>query len=80
MIITKHQNSPPNVPALFKVLDSFGVRYVLIGSVAADLYGVEMQPGDMDIAPALDHANLTRLTQVLTKIEEILPDTHDVIG
>lgn len=80
MTITKHQNSHPNVTALVEDLDSFGVRYVLIGSVATDLYGVEMQPGDMDIAPTLDHANLTRLTQVLTKIEAILPDTHDVIG
>lgn len=46
--------------------------------MAAQLYGVQAQPGDLDIAPALDEKNLTRLAQVLVEIEAHLPDTQEV--
>jgi hypothetical protein len=46
------------------------VRYVLVGSVAALAYGAEIgEPGDLDITPALDRQNLTRLRAVLDDIE-----------
>ena len=39
------------------------------GSVAAMLHGVPLVPGDLDITPALDDVNLTRLAQVLESVE-----------
>jgi hypothetical protein len=33
------------------------------------MYGVEIDPGDLDIVPALDHANLGRLASLLQEIE-----------
>jgi hypothetical protein len=33
------------------------------------LHGVELEPGDLDITPALDHENLVRLASVLELIE-----------
>lgn len=71
-------NALPNVPFLLKVLGAHRVRYVIIGSVAAQLYGVEVQSRDLDITPALDPGNLTRLTQVLFEIEAVLPETDEV--
>ena len=49
-----HDSRPPDVSRLLEVLGLSGVRYVLIGSVAAQLYGIEAQPGDLDVTPALD--------------------------
>jgi hypothetical protein len=54
-----------SVTALLEVLDSQGVRYVVTGSVAALLHGVELSPGDLDITPALDRENLERLARAL---------------
>jgi hypothetical protein len=59
------ERDPPNVTALLEVLDSQGVRYVVTGSVAALLHGVELSPGDLDITPALDRENLERLAHAL---------------
>jgi hypothetical protein len=78
MTSTKHEDAPPDVPSLLEILSVHGVRYVIIGSVAAELYGVEVQPGDLDIAPALDRENLTRLAKVLAEIEAVLPETDQV--
>ncbi len=55
-----HGNRPPDVPRLLEALNRSGVRYILIGSVAAQLYGIKAQPGDLDITPALDRENLAR--------------------
>jgi hypothetical protein len=55
-------------------MDAHQVRYVLIGSVAAQLYGIEAQPGDLDVTPALDQENLTRLARLLLEIEASLTD------
>jgi hypothetical protein len=53
------------VAGILKLLDEFGVQYVITGSVAARLYGVDLEPGDLDIVPATDSANLERLVRVL---------------
>jgi hypothetical protein len=44
------------------------VRYIVTGSAAAMLHGVELTPGDLDVTPALDRDNLARLAEVLTAI------------
>jgi len=74
----KHGGRSPDVPSLLQALDNHNVRYVLTGSVAAQLYGIEAQPGDLDITVALDQEYLTRLAQVLIEIEVGLPDTDNV--
>jgi hypothetical protein len=73
---TEHPNRPPDITALLGVLDRHGVHYVLVGSVAALAYGAEIgQGGDLDITPALDQQNLTRLGAALRDIEAALdPD------
>ncbi|MGH2487923.1 MAG: hypothetical protein ACRDHE_18130 [Ktedonobacterales bacterium] len=65
-----HPKRPPDIPGLLGTLDRHGARYVLTGSVAALAYGVEIgQAGDLDITPALNVENLTRLSAVLDEIE-----------
>ena len=76
--MAKRKSTPPNVPLLIDALEAHRVRYVVIGSVAAALYGVQAQPGDFDITPALDRENLTRLRQMLLEIEATLPETDEV--
>lgn len=66
---THHPNRPPDIPELLDFLHSYGIGYVLVGSVAAMLYGAELQPGDFDITPALDQPNLERLVALLIAIE-----------
>ena len=58
----------PNVAALLRTLNGQGVRYVVTGSAAAMLHGVPLDPGDLDITPALDRNNLVRLARVLERI------------
>ncbi|MEX0675359.1 MAG: hypothetical protein WD067_11335 [Gaiellaceae bacterium] len=59
---------PPDVPALLRLLTEQGVRYVVTGSGAVMLHGVELVPGDLDITPALDRENLERLAALLEAI------------
>ena len=54
--------------ALVDALDAHGVRYVVVGSVAALLHGVPLQPGDLDVTPALDPDNLERLARALKEL------------
>jgi hypothetical protein len=60
---------PPNVTLLLNLLNEHDVKYLVTGSAAAMLHGVELQPGDLDITPALDRENLGRLARVLEIIE-----------
>ena len=59
------RRDPPNVPARLGLLNEHEVRYVVTGSVAAMLHGVPVAPGDLDITPARDYANLVHLACVL---------------
>jgi hypothetical protein len=80
MVHVLHPKRSPDIPALLGILDRLGVRYVLTGSVAALLYGVEIGPvGDLDITPARDPANLRRLGTALLEIEAGL-DPADPFG
>lgn len=66
----QHPKRPPAIPELLELLERFGIRYVLTGSVAALAYGVDIgQAGDLDITPALDVENLSRLATLLQDIE-----------
>jgi hypothetical protein len=53
------------------VLDAYDVRYVVTGSVGALLHGVPLEPGDLDVVPALDRANLERLAGALAELEAV---------
>jgi hypothetical protein len=67
---THHPKRAPDIPELLGVLERYGIRYVLTGSVAALAYGVDIgQAGDLDITPALDEENLSRLGAALQEIE-----------
>ena len=55
--------------ALLRTLERRRVRYVVIGSVAASVYGVELQAADLDIVPDTEGANLQRLVVVLREME-----------
>jgi hypothetical protein len=61
------------------VLGEHDVAYVVTGSTAALLLGVDLVPGDLDITPALDAANLGRLARALSAIEA-RPDPDGPLG
>lgn len=45
------------------------MRFVVAGSVAVASYGVDLDPGDLDIVPETSGENLRRLAQALTDLE-----------
>jgi hypothetical protein len=63
------QRRRPDLGVLLGLLNEHGVRYLVTGSAAAMLHGVPLEPGDLDITPALDRDNLVRLGRVLRRIE-----------
>ena len=65
----RHADQPPDIAELLQLLFKLEIRFVVTGSVVAQFYGVELEPGDLDITPALDPENLQQLTQMLVKIE-----------
>jgi hypothetical protein len=66
--VTGVERTKPDVEALLDILNEHGVEYVVTGSAAALLHGAALEPGDLDITPALDHGNLDRLRRVLEAI------------
>ena len=68
------QRRPPETKTLLRLLRDNAVDFVLHGSVAAMVYGVELEPGDLDVTPSLDAANLERLTTVLVGIGAVPED------
>jgi hypothetical protein len=65
----RHPSRSPDVVDLLKVLEQWKVDYVLVGSVGAAVYGVDVQAGDLDVVPSTEEHNLERLIHVLTEIE-----------
>ena len=55
----------------FEVLDRHQVRWVMTGSVVLAAYGARIEPGDLDITPAIDDANLEALSRVAVEVEAI---------
>jgi hypothetical protein len=62
------ERKKPDVESLLEILNEHEVEYVVTGSAAAMLHGVVLDPGDLDITPALHHDNLDRLRRVLEAI------------
>lgn len=62
------QRRPPDMPALLARLVDAGVRFVVVGSSGAALLGARLEPGDLDVCPELDPANLERLSAVLADL------------
>lgn len=71
---------------LLEVLDRHEVAYVMIGGLAAVAHGSPFPTEDLDITPASDISNLTRLSTALSDISarvrvegvpEGLPFAHD---
>jgi len=60
---------PPDVPGLLARLLDAKVAFVVVGSAGAALLGAEVEPGDLDISPDLEPANLARLAAVLGELE-----------
>ena len=54
---------------IFRVLNHHGVKYVVIGGVAATLHGSNLRTGDVDICPPRDPENLDRLASALRDME-----------
>ena len=55
--------------AILRKLLEHEVQYVLIGGLAATLYGSPFVTTDADIVPARDHENLTRLSHALSDLQ-----------
>jgi hypothetical protein len=53
---------------LCRALEVGGVRYVLIGGLAATVHGAELATVDVDVVPARDADNLERLAAVLIRL------------
>lgn len=64
-----HEARPLLVGPILETLDEMEVQFVITGSVAARLHGVDLEPRDLDIVPATDVANLDRLVRVLEVLE-----------
>lgn len=62
---------PPEILLLLRLLRDASVDFVLHGSVAAMMYGVSVEPGDLDVTPSLKEANLKRLSSLLIDIEAV---------
>jgi len=62
---------PPeqNFEGIFAVLHGRGVRFVLIGGLAAVINGSPFATEDVDVTPEHTEANLTRLSAALTELE-----------
>lgn len=69
---------PPFDPlAVLRVLDAAGVEFVLIGGVAARLYGSPTLTRDVDICFSRDRANVERLAAVLRELHARLRGVED---
>jgi hypothetical protein len=54
---------------LLEVLDRHGVRYVLVGGLAAVLHGAPHMTTDLDIVPEDGRRNLEQLSDALAEVE-----------
>ena len=62
--------------ALFACLEKHGVRYVVIGGVAAILHGVPRMTGDIDL---LIDATLDNAQRMLDTLEDLGYDTSELV-
>jgi len=64
-----HDAAPLDPERIVRVLASHGVRYVLIGALAARLQGFPRVTADADITPSTDPGNLERLAAALRELD-----------
>ena len=57
---------------LLEVLERHGVRYIVIGGLAAELRGSPYITRDVDVTPSRDRANLRRLSAALRELNATL--------
>jgi hypothetical protein len=71
--------SPLRADEIFACLDRHGVRYVLIGGLAAVLHGSPLQTFDADICPDREGGNLESLAAALSEMGARIrtPDTQN---
>jgi hypothetical protein len=55
--------------AILAALEGHGVRYVLIGGIAAVMRGARVVTEDIDVTPARDDDNLKRLAEALRELD-----------
>ncbi|HEY2535374.1 MAG TPA: DUF6036 family nucleotidyltransferase [Solirubrobacteraceae bacterium] len=67
--MTDAAERPLDLRELFRVLDEHGVDYLVIGGVAAQVHGRRRTTKDLDITPAPDLDNFTRLTAALVALD-----------
>ncbi len=60
---------PLDLRELFRVLDEYGVDYLVIGGVAAQVHGRRRTTKDLDVTPAPDPENFTRLAAALVALD-----------
>jgi hypothetical protein len=54
---------------MLAALNEHGVRYVVIGAIAAIAHGYPLNTGDLDVTPARDPDNLDRLANALRDLD-----------
>ena len=55
--------------AMLRVLNEHGVRFVVIGALAAIAQGYPLNTGDLDVTPARDPGNLESLAEALRELD-----------
>ena len=53
---------------LFSSLNSDGVKYLVAGGIAVNLYGIERATADLDIVLKLDRENIKRFIEVAKEL------------
>ena len=72
--------SPLQADEIFACLDRHGVRYVLIGGLAAVLQGSPIATFDVDVCPARGPADLRRLADALEELQARIRTPNDPEG
>ncbi|MEK6275340.1 MAG: hypothetical protein AABM30_08380 [Actinomycetota bacterium] len=54
---------------ILRVLNEHGVRYVVVGAIAAIAQGYPLNTGDLDLTPSRDPNNLERLARALQELD-----------
>ncbi|MEV6236628.1 hypothetical protein [Lentzea sp. NPDC051838] len=65
----------PQMRTLLEALREYEIDWVLSGSTALAVYGVDLEPNDLDVVPAPDPANLRRLADLLVSLDAV--PAHD---
>jgi predicted nucleotidyltransferase len=65
---------------ILRVLDRHGVRYVLVGGLAAVLHGATHVTTDVDVVPEDAQANLERLSEALRELHARIRTTGEPHG